>query len=1446
MGSGMMRGRVGLAGMARIALAMAVALAALGSPTQAPARSVDEIRVIVELESPAALVEVVNDSTPMGDAGAGVPQRAIERARSLHHAQDRLIRDAGDRGIAVDAVHHLTATYNGIVIEVSSADVDDLAALPGVRAVHDDAVYELSLRESVPLVGAPQVWQQADADGVPVTGAGVITAVIDTGIDYTHPDLGGGFGPGHKVVAGHDFVNDDADPLDDHGHGTHVAGIVAADGAVRGVAPGATLTAFKVLDEFGSGRLSDILAGLDAAVNPEDPHRADVVNLSLSGPGDGTDPLSMAASQAANAGVVVVAAAGNFGPQPQSVLSPAAAAGVVAVGASVTGVAVPRATMVEPTRLDLRASRQEYSANPPATPLVVEVVDVGFGDPGSYDEIDVTGAAVLISTFFGDAQLEKAVHAEQRGAAAALFYSPDFWGSVGGIQPATSGSDQVARPAGPGAGRGGALAADDGHDFPTGVDDDGRLDTLLAMTIPGASATALQQHLDDARIEISAVDATDQLAAFSSRGPTGLFAQKPDLVAPGVEILSTLPGGGYGRGSGTSMAAPHVAGAAALLRQLRPGWEPEQIAAALMGSAHLLENAGPLDQGAGRLDVAAAASTDLVAEPSGLSFGLADLSGASIDRTRTLTLRNLGAGRASLTLSSALHGGADATVTVNPSSVSLGSGESAEIEIRIEMASPLVDADVTGWVTVGDGTRVRSVPFSLAVRHLRMHITPDPAPAGTQTAIFISSPADLADAPATTVVCPGLAPQHPIAEPFGTQLWRATVEVAEAGACEAVAEGSAADRYGAPLLTGAGRFEAVAAPDPGGGVDRWQAIGPNAAAGRLAFNVTRNPSRVAVIPVDSPSAFVTQDRMRSWREVRTMPMAGGTPVSVAVGHGGHLYVAVDGEGDGSYLGRIMHSDDGGASWRIVPGLDQRLQHVAVDDTGHALAVATADSKLWITLDDGTTWTAQPGPWTDVQDLHWIGRDLFVGTFSTGLLVVRNAATTDPAAPHVLIRPGLLGFADRVTGDAETLVVSSWPLPSVFVSRDDGSTFQQVFQTGGISFLDLELIGDDIHALQGSGNLWIGRDRGAVWEPWGEPLPASVEFDVARSPWSDDVFVSASRAGLYAANEPGDFRRMGVPGAWVYDLATTRGADGEALVAGTFSDSFRTTLTDRAAIRPEDLEWDSVGGEGFAGVAAQFVETSPADASLVYKLVGGIGGTFSIWRSDDGGASWQTLSRPSGAPFALLVHPGDPERIYASYFVASGDEGLVMSTDGGQTWRKVNHGRTFSVLAGDPTNPDRIWAGEGFGPGRNGLWRSEDGGLTFQRLSALPVTAIALDVDDPERLVVGGRGLYTSSDGGETLVAADHVDMDMWVTDLAFNPADADQLFAAAGAFFDELGALKGGRGVLVSDDGGASWASFSAGLSNPNVTSLAFDADGTYLFAGIGGGSVHRIKLTDG
>ena len=176
--------------------------------------------------------------------------------------------------MGLEDTQSVTGVLDAIIATVDPADLAELRSAPGVARVTEDAPVRMLGEANIPATGAPQVWERTDADGAPVKGEGRTVAIIDTGIDYTLPDLGAGFGPGHRVVDGYDFVNDDADPMDDHMHGTHVAGIVGAGGDnLTGMAPDVTLTAWKAMDANGGGTTEGLLLALDAAIDPLGDHR---------------------------------------------------------------------------------------------------------------------------------------------------------------------------------------------------------------------------------------------------------------------------------------------------------------------------------------------------------------------------------------------------------------------------------------------------------------------------------------------------------------------------------------------------------------------------------------------------------------------------------------------------------------------------------------------------------------------------------------------------------------------------------------------------------------------------------------------------------------------------------------------------------------------------------------------------------------------------------------------------------------------------------------------------------------------------------------------------------------------------------------------------------------------------------------------------------------------
>ncbi len=231
--------------------------------------------------------------------------------------------------------HEYKSTFNGFALTTTQEVATRITALPYVASVSEDKKVEASYIDSDNnlLIRAPQAWQDFG-----VTGKNVTIGIIDTGIDYNHPDLGNGFGPSFKVVGGYDFVNNDNDPIDDHGHGTHVAGIAAGNGTdFKGVAPDANLVAYKVLGSGGWGYDSWIIAAIERSAdpdqNPDTDDALDVVSMSLGRPPIADDPVVMAVNNAVAKGIVFTIAAGNNGDY-FTVDSPGIAEGAITVGAT--------------------------------------------------------------------------------------------------------------------------------------------------------------------------------------------------------------------------------------------------------------------------------------------------------------------------------------------------------------------------------------------------------------------------------------------------------------------------------------------------------------------------------------------------------------------------------------------------------------------------------------------------------------------------------------------------------------------------------------------------------------------------------------------------------------------------------------------------------------------------------------------------------------------------------------------------------------------------------------------------------------------------------------------------------------------------------------------------------------------------------------------------------
>lgn len=217
---------------------------------------------------------------------------------------------------------------NAFSTKVNARNLELLVQNRSVKKVWYDREVNAVLDVASPAVQAPPLWQNG------LSGKGIVVAVLDTGI-YEHPDLSG------RIVGFKDFINQRTSPYDDNGHGTHVAGDIAASGSqsgfrYRGPAFEAGLVGVKVLDKMGSGQLSTVIEGIQWCIENKETRGIRVLNMSLGSPATESyvsDPVCQAVEKAWLAGIVVCVAAGNEGPQPQTIGSPAIHPLVITVGA---------------------------------------------------------------------------------------------------------------------------------------------------------------------------------------------------------------------------------------------------------------------------------------------------------------------------------------------------------------------------------------------------------------------------------------------------------------------------------------------------------------------------------------------------------------------------------------------------------------------------------------------------------------------------------------------------------------------------------------------------------------------------------------------------------------------------------------------------------------------------------------------------------------------------------------------------------------------------------------------------------------------------------------------------------------------------------------------------------------------------------------------------------
>lgn len=662
----------------------------------------------------------------------------------------------------------LTNLVAGTLVSGDAAQVRELAESPDVVAVYRVARKTADNSHQVEFTRALQTWQDTGQ-----TGEGVRVGVIDTGLDYTHADFGGpgtveaydqaygedgtqpvpaGLFDPEKFLGGYDFAgplyDPSSDPLpgstpvpqpdenpidapytsDNVGHGTHVAGTAAGYGVLPdgttfdgdytgltsvadwqvgpGTAPEAGLYAFKVFGDIGGSTELTGLA-LDRAADPNGDgdfgDRLDVLNLSLGAAGaPADDPDTLLVDALVALGTVVVNSAGNDGDLTDIGGSPGNAAGALTVANSVGS----------PQTYD--GVEVTAAANPALVGLHAGQNSIAYSGP------DVTAPVAFVgATFDGCVAFTPAQAATVAGKIAYLWWDDDDatrrCGSVVRFNNATA------------AGAVGVLLPTEQTVFSAGISGNAAIPgaqltaSATDALLPEITAGTLTVHIGPSLAGAVVADiAGDALNPGSSRGEHGSLGHaKPDVAAPGTLIFSAASGTGNEPQSlsGTSMAAPHVAGIAALVRGAHPSWDATQIKAAVVNTAthdvwtgqnQTGDAYGPRRVGSGRVDALQAVGTNVVAfntqdpKQTSVAFGVVEVGAETVVQKKTVTVKNLGSASArySTAVTTSTTAG-EASITASPASFTLPAGGSAIVTLTLtaDPATLSRDLDPTSSAT---------------------------------------------------------------------------------------------------------------------------------------------------------------------------------------------------------------------------------------------------------------------------------------------------------------------------------------------------------------------------------------------------------------------------------------------------------------------------------------------------------------------------------------------------------------------------------------------------------------------------------------------------------------------------------------------------------------------------------------------------------------------------
>jgi len=455
------------------------------------------------------------------------------------------------------------------------------------------------VNDSGPFIGTSISYQSG------YDGSGIVVSIIDTGIDLNHPDLEG------QIIGGYDFVDNDEIPEDTNGHGTQVAGIIASNGNLKGIAPNSKILMYKVSEDGESVPSHLIIKAIEKSIEDN----ADIINISL-GINQTNTKIDQVVNKAVKNNIFVVTAAGNFGPELSTIGSPGINPNAITVGATFNNVT---SSLVSTFEIEDKTFNVFPMVGTQALtePITSQIIFGKYGRANDLLENDVEGSILLIERgsdieneiiYFSD----KEKNAANVGARAIIVYNNEpgiFFGELI-------------------------------HEYV----DEGYEPTIPALSVSRDDGLIIKEILrSDTKGTLDVFYHPDFVAYFSSRGPVSPFYIKPDLVAPGAFINTTDINGEYKISSGTSFAAPHVAGTAALILQKNPELTPQELKSILMITSEIVydqfDDRFPIEvSGNGRIDVSKAINAELIIMPPNLIF---DLSPTNQIQTKHLKINGI-------------------------------------------------------------------------------------------------------------------------------------------------------------------------------------------------------------------------------------------------------------------------------------------------------------------------------------------------------------------------------------------------------------------------------------------------------------------------------------------------------------------------------------------------------------------------------------------------------------------------------------------------------------------------------------------------------------------------------------------------------------------------------------------------------------------------------------